>query len=91
MSAPPRVAVLTVSDDRGGPAVAEAARRSYQLAHKPTELGRGVMEMLNKSRAVSNAKALELLGWEPQVSLDEGMARTEEWLRANGHLGDPTR
>ena len=72
-------------------AVAEAARRSYQLAHKPTELGRGVMEMLNKSRAVSNAKALELLGWEPQVSLDEGMARTEEWLRANGHLGDPTR
>lgn len=40
---------------------------------------------------MSNAKALELLGWEPQVSLDEGMARTEEWLRANGHLGDPTR
>jgi nucleoside-diphosphate-sugar epimerase len=69
-------------------AIAEAARRSYQLAHKPTELGRGVMEMLNKSRPVSNAKAHELLGWAPQVSLAEGMARTEEWLRANGHLDD---
>ena len=72
-------------------AIAEAARRSYQLAHKPTELGRGVMEMLNKSRPVSNAKAHQLLGWEPQVSLSEGMARTEAWLRTEGHLGDAAR
>jgi nucleoside-diphosphate-sugar epimerase len=70
-------------------AIAEAARRSLQLAGKPTELGRGVMEMLNKSRPVSNAKAHELLGWAPQVSLADGMAHTEEWLRANGHLDDP--
>lgn len=69
-------------------AIAEAARRSLQLAGKPTELGRGVMEMLNKSRPVSNAKAHELLGWAPQVSLADGMAHTEEWLRANGHLDD---
>lgn len=26
-------------------------------------------------------KARELLGWSPAVSLDEGMSRTEEWLR----------
>jgi nucleoside-diphosphate-sugar epimerase len=70
-------------------AIAEAARRSFQLAGKPTELGRGVMEMLNKSRPVSNAKAHELLGWAPKVSLADGMARTEAWLRADGHLGDP--
>jgi nucleoside-diphosphate-sugar epimerase len=29
-------------------------------------------------------KARELLGWSPEVGLDEGMARTEAWLRAEG-------
>jgi UDP-glucose 4-epimerase len=28
-------------------------------------------------------RARELLGWEPTVSLDEGIARTVDWLRAN--------
>jgi nucleoside-diphosphate-sugar epimerase len=27
-----------------------------------------------------------MLGYEPKVSLDEGMRRTEEWLRAEGGL-----
>ncbi|MEZ5383048.1 MAG: NAD(P)-dependent oxidoreductase [Microthrixaceae bacterium] len=66
--------------------VAEAARLGFRLAGRPTELGRGVMEMLNKSRPVSNDKAHDLLGWWPQVDLDEGMARTEAWLRAEGLL-----
>jgi nucleoside-diphosphate-sugar epimerase len=30
--------------------------------------------------------ARELLDWAPRVDLDEGMARTEEWLRAEGLL-----
>jgi nucleoside-diphosphate-sugar epimerase len=30
------------------------------------------------------AKARDLLGWSPAVGLDEGMARTEAWLRAEG-------
>lgn len=30
-----------------------------------------------------NAKAKRLLGWEPRVGLDEGLARTVEWARAN--------
>ena len=29
-----------------------------------------------------NRKAAELIGWRPQVSLDEGLARTVEWIRA---------
>ena len=29
------------------------------------------------------ALAQELLGWTPQVSLEDGLARTTEWLRAN--------
>jgi 2-alkyl-3-oxoalkanoate reductase len=31
-------------------------------------------------------KAERLLGYRPQVSLEEGMARTEAWLRQSGHL-----
>jgi nucleoside-diphosphate-sugar epimerase len=30
------------------------------------------------------ATARELLDWIPQVGLEEGMARTEEWLRGEG-------
>jgi len=30
--------------------------------------------------------ARNLLGYEPKVDFREGMRRTEEWLRANGHL-----
>lgn len=67
-------------------AVAEAARLGYRVAGKHTELGRGVMEMLAKTRPVCNAKAREVLGWWPHVELEEGMARTEAWLRAEGHL-----
>ena len=33
-----------------------------------------------------NRKARVLLGWEPRVSLQEGMRRTEAWLRAEGYL-----
>lgn len=35
----------------------------------------------------SNAR--ELVGWEPQVSLDEGLGRTIEWIEANPELYDP--
>ena len=67
-------------------ALAEVGRLLFRLRRRHTELGRGVMQMLNKSRAVSNTKAHEVLGWWPQVDLAEGMRRTEEWLRAEGLL-----
>jgi len=62
-------------------AIAEIGRVLFTLLGKQTELGRGAMEMLSKKNTVSNAKAHNLLGWEPQVDLDEGMRRTEVWLR----------
>lgn len=36
---------------------------------------------------VSIQKARTLLGYEPRVSLAEGMRRSERWLRQMGHLG----
>lgn len=35
---------------------------------------------------VSNRKARELLGWEPRISLSEGLTHCEVWLRDLGHL-----
>jgi len=67
-------------------AIAEAGRVIFTLLGKPTELGRGAMEMLSKKNTVSNAKAHRMLGWEPQIDLDEGMRRTEIWLREQGML-----
>jgi nucleoside-diphosphate-sugar epimerase len=72
-------------------AVAEAARLAYAATGQHTELGRGVMQMLAKTRPVSNTKAHELLGWWPQVDLPEGMRRTEVALRAAGLLPRDTR
>lgn len=48
--------------------------------------GGEVLLELAKTRPVSNAKAHEMRGWWPQVGLDEGMRRTEEWLRTEGLL-----
>lgn len=39
----------------------------------------------------TNAKAQELIGWQPQVSLDQGLARTIEWIRAHLELYQPAR
>jgi len=35
-----------------------------------------------KHSVAANAKARELLGWEPRVSLDEGLRHTIEWARS---------
>jgi GDP-D-mannose 3',5'-epimerase len=34
-----------------------------------------------RGRNSDNARCREVLGWEPQVSLEEGMAQTYHWIR----------
>ncbi len=46
--------------------------------------------LLGRSR-YSNAKAKRLLGWSPRVGLEEGMHRTEVWLRESGRLAYAAR
>lgn len=36
-----------------------------------------------------NTKAKKLLGWEPKISLEEGLKRTIEWIKENIHLYKP--
>lgn len=42
--------------------------------------------MLAGTGTISSEKATRVLGWTPSVDLDEGMARTEGWLRKAGYL-----
>lgn len=45
------------------------------------------VEYVTHPGSYSIAKAAQLLGWTPGVLLDEGMDRTEQWLREAGLLG----
>jgi nucleoside-diphosphate-sugar epimerase len=67
--APTRVAV----------ALAAAVSAASRL---PTEVNPETMRYLARPGGYSVAKAARLLGWRAQVGLDEGMVRTERWLRA---------
>ena len=66
--------------------IAVVGRALFTLLGRQTEMGRGAMEMLSKKNTVSNAKAHRLLGWQQEVDLEEGMRRTEAWLRAEEML-----
>jgi nucleoside-diphosphate-sugar epimerase len=37
-----------------------------------------------RRRVGSNRKARELLGWEAQIGLDDGLRDTVAWIRAHG-------
>jgi nucleoside-diphosphate-sugar epimerase len=51
------------------------------------ELSPGAVRYLADRRGTyAIAKAADVLGWHPQVSLDEGMERTRSWLAQEGLL-----
>ncbi|WP_412068729.1 NAD-dependent epimerase/dehydratase family protein [Rubrivirga sp. IMCC43871] len=76
-SVPPRLARAVA------PVVAAGAR----LVGKEPPLSGRTLEYVTHPAAYSTAKAARVLGWRPAVGLDEGMARTEAWLRETGRLG----
>jgi nucleoside-diphosphate-sugar epimerase len=65
-------------------AVPEAAAA---VSGSPTEVKRESMRYFTRTGTYSIEKAQRLLGYEPAVGLDEGMKRTEAWLRGQGLLG----
>jgi nucleoside-diphosphate-sugar epimerase len=44
------------------------------------------VEFFSKDRAFSIEKAKQKLGYQPKVSLREGLVRTADWYRSNGYL-----
>ncbi len=62
---------------------APLARAAARLAPDPDVNHRSIDYML-RTGTYSNAKAREVLGWEPRVGVDEGLRRTLAWLRETG-------
>ena len=63
-----------------------AIYRATKLFGRSTEVCPASIYMIAKPGGYSIEKARRLLGYEPRMSLEEGMRLTEAWLRANGYL-----
>lgn len=62
------------------------AHWGYRLARRPNELNPHTVAYLSRRGTYSIAKAREVLGFDPRVELEEGMARTTAWCRQAGLL-----
>ncbi len=68
--------------------VGELARRIMQMVGNPLEVSQDATRLRpTKSEVLrlisDNSLARSMLGWSPHVTLDEGLARTIEWIRAH--------
>jgi len=66
--------------------LAEVVGGLFRLFGKPSELGSRTVDMLSRKDTYSIAKAQSLLGYTPGISLEEGQARTEAWLKSEGYI-----
>jgi len=58
-----------------------------RLLRQTPSVSRQSIVYISRKAVYPNTRAKELLGWEPRVKLADGMARSEEWARAEGLLG----
>ena len=65
-------------------AAAALIDRVERLRGRRNEVTPAAIDYFMRRGTYSIARAREVLGYEPSVSLDEGMRRTEAWLRAEG-------
>jgi dTDP-glucose 4,6-dehydratase len=65
-------------------AIARIAGKEVRVEEEVNRLRPAASEV--ERLLANNAKAKRLIGWEPRVDLDAGLATTVEWMRANlGH------
>ncbi|MBA2504769.1 MAG: NAD-dependent epimerase/dehydratase family protein [Thermoleophilaceae bacterium] len=65
-------------------AAAWAMHHGSRMAGRPNLVDPDAVAYLCRTGTYSNAKARSMLGWEPKVSLAEGLRRSAEWVRAEG-------
>ena len=68
-------------------AAAVAAEALARITGRAPDVSREAIRYISRRATYPNARARELLGWEPRVDFEEGMRRSEDWLRAEGMLG----
>ncbi len=61
-----------------------------RVTGRPAEVTREAIRYISRRAVYPNDRARDLLGWEPRIDLDEGMRRTEDWLRSEGLLSGRT-
>ncbi len=57
------------------------------LAERPRRISVTDVALMTRRTTVAITKAQRLLGYVPQVAIDEGMQRCKAWLRDEGYLG----
>jgi nucleoside-diphosphate-sugar epimerase len=67
--------------------MAAVVQRAARLAPGDNDVNPGSARYLLRRGTYSNAKARAVLGWEPQVSVQDGLERTVVWLREQGFGG----
>jgi nucleoside-diphosphate-sugar epimerase len=73
---------LNVGNARSAVTIHDLAQRVKRLTGCPGEIVLQPLHYADVELRIPNVeKARELLGWEPQVDLDEGLARTIAWYR----------
>jgi UDP-glucose 4-epimerase len=73
---------LNVGNARSAVTIYDLAQRIKRLSGCPGEIVFQPLHYADVELRIPNVrKAKELLGWEPQVDLDEGLARTIAWYR----------
>jgi nucleoside-diphosphate-sugar epimerase len=68
----------------GAAALIQAAAR---LTPGDNDVNPASVRYLLRKGTYSNEKARGMLGWEPRIPLEEGLARTVQWLREEGFGG----
>jgi len=67
-------------------ALAKGMEAVAAVRRQPPQFSSRAMTFVDRRGTASNRRAREELGWEPRVGLDDGMRRTEAWLRTEGLL-----
>jgi nucleoside-diphosphate-sugar epimerase len=75
--------------------IGELAERIVRLAGREVPIRQDEQRVRPESSEVRDlvadtTRARELVGWEPRVSLDEGLRRVIDWVSANSGLYDPS-
>ncbi len=59
-----------------------------KISHRPPRFPHTMLGFVTGHCIYSTEKARSLLGWAPRLSLDEGLRRTEVWLREIGMINE---
>ena len=73
---------FNIGNPRSSVTIYDLATRIKRLTGGPGEIVFAPLDYTDVELRIPNvSKARELLGWEPEVELDDGLARTIAWYR----------